>query len=49
MLEETRQLEALLRAKAIPAWVDYWGQDVNHDWPWWRKQIVYFLDNILYA
>ncbi|XHR30432.1 MAG: esterase family protein [Chthoniobacteraceae bacterium] len=49
MLEETRQLDGLLRAKSIPAWVDYWGHDVNHDWPWWRQQIVYFLEKWLAA
>ncbi len=26
----------------IPAWVDYWGSDVGHDWPWWHKQLKYF-------
>jgi esterase/lipase superfamily enzyme len=43
MLEDTRQLEHLLRIKEIPAWIDYWGHDVNHDWPWWRKKMSYFL------
>ena len=49
MLEETRALEGLLHAKAIPAWVDLWGPDVNHDWPWWQKQMVYFLEKWLAA
>ncbi len=44
---ETRQLEGVLRAKQIPAWVDYWGDDVSHDWPWWHRQIVYFMDHWL--
>jgi esterase/lipase superfamily enzyme len=43
MLVETRQLEQILRDKSIPAWVDYWGGDVSHDWPWWHKQLVYFF------
>ncbi len=43
MLEETRELEAVLHRKAIPAWVDYWGEDVSHDWQWWRPQMSYFL------
>jgi len=47
MLRDTRALEQILRDKCIPAWVDYWGQDVNHDWPWWQKQLPYFLENIL--
>jgi len=43
MLIETRALEAVLQAKRIPAWVDYWGGDVDHDWPWWHKQLAYFF------
>lgn len=47
MLEETRQLEAILEKKKIPAWVDYWGGDVAHDWPWWHKQLPYFMSRWL--
>lgn len=43
LLEGTRKLDAVLRSKGIHAWVDYWGLDVNHDWPWWKRQIRYFL------
>jgi len=43
MLEETRELEQILIEKKIPAWVDYWGGDVAHDWPWWHKQLPYFM------
>lgn len=46
MVRDTRALEAVLRAKEVPAWVDYWGRDVSHDWPWWRRQMPYFLDRI---
>lgn len=46
LLASTRRLEAVLRSKGIPAWVDYWGTDVNHDWPWWHKQMRYFLNHI---
>lgn len=31
----------------VPAWVDLWGEDVDHDWPWWRIQFPYFVDKIL--
>lgn len=43
MLEDTRALKNILEAKRIPAWIDVWGHDVNHDWPWWRKKMSYFL------
>ena len=46
-IRDTRQLESILRDKGIPAWVDYWGYDVNHDWSWWRLQIAYFLGTLI--
>jgi esterase/lipase superfamily enzyme len=45
-VEDTRQLDAICRAKGIPAWIDYWGQDVNHDWPWWYRQMNHFLGKL---
>jgi esterase/lipase superfamily enzyme len=46
MLADTRAMEALLRAKEIPAIVDYWGRDVNHDWPWWRRMLPHYLERL---
>lgn len=43
MLTETRALETVLNDRNIPAWVDFWGGDVAHDWPWWHKQLPYFF------
>ena len=43
----TRELDEVLSQKGIPAWIDYWGYDVNHDWPWWRKQWRYFLERTM--
>lgn len=45
-IRDTRLIEDILRSRQIPAWIDYWGSDVDHDWPWWRKQIVYFLGRL---
>ena len=36
-----------IKEKNVPAWIDYWGHDSAHDWAWWRKQIVYFMDHLL--
>jgi esterase/lipase superfamily enzyme len=44
MIKDTTEIKKILENKNIPAMVDLWGKDVNHDWPWWKKQIVYFLD-----
>jgi esterase/lipase superfamily enzyme len=46
MVADTRALQAILAAKEVPAWFDYWGHDVNHDWPWWRRQMPYFLGRL---
>ena len=42
-----QKLHEAFESKGIPHWADYWGYDVNHDWPWWRKQLPYFMSNIL--
>ena len=47
LLDSTRQMDALLKEKNVPAWIDYWGHEVAHDWAWWRKQVVYFMQHIL--
>jgi len=49
MLDETLQLKSILEAKGIPAWVDIWGNDVNHDWPWWQRMLPYFLGKMTLA
>jgi esterase/lipase superfamily enzyme len=46
MLADTRALEQILRSKGIPAIVDYWGRDVNHDWPWWRRMLPHYLERL---
>ncbi len=47
MIQETFALKRILEQKGINAWVDFWGFDVNHDWPWWNKMLPYFLSKIL--
>ena len=37
----------LCAGKGISIWVDLWGHDVNHDWPWWHKMVPYFLPKLL--
>jgi esterase/lipase superfamily enzyme len=44
MVADTKALEEVLRAKSIPAIVDFWGHDVNHDWPWWRRMLPHYLE-----
>lgn len=43
MIADTLKVKEILTSKNVPAWIDIWGEDVNHDWDWWRKQMPYFL------
>lgn len=47
--DTTRWLDDICRAKGIDIWVDYWGHDCCHDWPWWYKQVAYFVPKLLKA
>ena len=46
-LDSTRAMAGILGSHNSGAWVDFWGYDVAHDWPWWRKQMPYFLSHVL--
>lgn len=48
LIESTRRLDAVLRNKGIQAQVDYWGYDVDHDWPWWYKMVEHYVPQFLY-
>ena len=45
--ERSRDLSRILTSKGIPHMLDIWGYDVDHDWPWWRKMLPYWLDKLL--
>ena len=47
MISDSLELKRVLDVKKIPAWIDLWGTDVNHDWPWWRKMLPYFIEQII--
>lgn len=46
LLPSIHRMDDILRAKGIHAWVDYWGFDVAHDWPWWKVQLRYFMEKL---
>ena len=39
----SRELDRRFRELGIRIRVDFWGYDVNHDWPWWYRQAAYFM------
>lgn len=46
-LSDLRDMDASFKRLGINTWCDFWGYDVNHDWPWWKKQMRYFLPIVL--
>ena len=42
-IDETHALADICAEKGISHERDIWGYDSEHDWPWWRKQIVHHL------
>ena len=42
-----RHLEENFKRLGADIWCDFWGYDVNHDWPWWYKQVQYFVPKLL--
>ena len=45
-LWSTREMDRILCERHIPAWIDYWGSDCDHDWPWWQRQLPYFMSHL---
>jgi esterase/lipase superfamily enzyme len=42
----TGEFSELLSRKEIPHRCDYWGHDVAHDWPWWRRMLPHYLEGV---
>jgi esterase/lipase superfamily enzyme len=36
-LDQNIKLSAILNAKAVPHWLDVWGDNSKHDWPLWLR------------
>ena len=47
LLESTRWLDTVCCKKGIKARFEYWGLDVNHDWPWWYKMVDLYVPQLL--
>ena len=42
-LRTLRNMDKILHRKRISAMINYWGDEVSHDWPWWRHQLEYYI------
>lgn len=47
-LNSLRYLEYILRDRGIHAQVEYWGNDVSHDWYWWFRMVELYAPRFLY-
>ena len=47
LLASTRWLDTVCAEQGINARFEYWGLDVNHDWPWWYKMVEYYVPQLL--
>ena len=43
LLESTRWLDTVCCQKGIKTRFEYWGHDVDHDWPWWYVMVRTYL------
>ena len=43
----TGWLKHVLEQKGIHATVEFWGYDVDHDWPWWYKMVEHYVPQLL--
>ena len=46
-VESTKRLEAVMKQKKIHGRFEYWGYDVDHDWPWWFKMVALYVPDFL--
>ncbi len=47
LVASTRRLDTVMCQKGIHARFEYWGYDVDHDWPWWYKMVAVYVPQLL--
>lgn len=47
LLRSTRWLDTVCCRRGIHTRFEYWGYDVDHDWPWWHKMVPVYLPWLL--
>ena len=46
-IESTKLLSEEMLKHNIPVLLDVWGEDVDHHWYWWQKQLNHFIKKLL--
>lgn len=46
-IKDTGDLKKEFDRLQVPVWIDFWGYDVDHDWPWRKVQFPYFLQYVV--
>ena len=46
MLADIKDFKWVTDLKGIPAFIEVWGHDVNHDWVWWHRMMPYLMDKL---
>lgn len=41
--ENSREMASILEERKIPCSLDEWGDDVDHDWPWWKAMLQHYI------
>ena len=43
LVQQNRDFSSLLWSKGIPNYLELWGGQFGHDWPWWREHLRRFV------
>jgi len=46
-IPETGELGAVLKRKHIPHHLAFWGRERSHAYPWWQKQALHYLSQLV--
>jgi esterase/lipase superfamily enzyme len=45
-IRETAEFGGWLQKKSIPHHLAFWGEDSRHDYTWWRRQALHYLNQL---
>ena len=41
--EKSEEMANTLTERDVPCELDMWGEDVSHDWPWWKAMLQHYI------